>query len=249
MDLRGKTAIVTGGATGLGQAIALKLAAEGANLAIVYSRSEQEAGETADQCAARGSRAITVRADVADEANVQAMADRVREEFGRIDVLVNNAGTTIYRPMSDLETIPEADWDRIMAVNVKAHWLTARAVVPSMREQGEGAIVSVTSIAGLRPAGSSMPYCVSKAGAIMLTKCLAVGLAADNIRVNSIAPGLLLTRWWEGFPEEVVEDFVRTSPLKRETTLEDAADGALFAIKNDSMTGQTIVIDTGLYPH
>jgi NAD(P)-dependent dehydrogenase (short-subunit alcohol dehydrogenase family) len=94
-----------------------------------------------------------------------------------------------------------------------------------------------------------MPYCVSKAGAIMLTKCLAVGLAADNIRVNSIAPGLLLTRWWEGFPEEVVEDFVRTSPLKRETTLEDAADGALFAIKNDSMTGQTIVIDTGLYPH
>src|SRR6266516_1322410 len=126
MELRGKAAIVTGGATGLGQAIALKLAAEGANLAIVYSRSEQEARATADACAAK---------------DVRAMADRVRKEFGRIDVLVNNAGTTIYRPMSDLETIPEADWDRIMAVNVKAHWLTARAVVPSMREQGEGAIV------------------------------------------------------------------------------------------------------------
>jgi 3-oxoacyl-[acyl-carrier protein] reductase len=112
MELGGKTAIVTGGATGLGKAIALKLAAAGANLAIVYSRSEQEARETADACAAKGPRAIAVRADVANEADVQAMTDRVRQEFGRIDVLVNNAGTTIYRPMSDLETIPEAKRSR-----------------------------------------------------------------------------------------------------------------------------------------
>src|SRR5213592_3114590 len=106
MDLHGKTAIVTGGATGLGKAIALKLAAEGANVAVVYSRSEREADQTADECAAKGSRAIAVRADVASEADVRAMVDRVRDEFGRIDVLVNNAGTTIYRPMSDIETIP-----------------------------------------------------------------------------------------------------------------------------------------------
>jgi 3-oxoacyl-[acyl-carrier protein] reductase len=248
MDVSGKTAIVTGGATGLGKAIALKLAAEGADLAIAYARSEQDARETARLCASNGRRAIAVRADVAKDDEVRAMVARVRDELGRIDVLVNDAGTTINRPMSDLDSITEADWDRIMGVNVKAHWFTARAVAPHMREQGEGVIVNITSIAGLRPAGSSMPYCVSKSGAIMLTKCLAVGLA-PQIRVNNIAPGVLLTRWWNDFPDEVVQQLGDPALLKRVTAIEDAASGALFAIKNDSLTGQTIVIDAGLHFH
>jgi 3-oxoacyl-[acyl-carrier protein] reductase len=248
MELSGKAAIVTGGGTGLGKAISLKLAHEGAELAIVYSRSEREANETASECATRGGRAIAVRADVGRESDVKEMVARVRQDLGRIDVLVNNAGTTISRPMSDLEGITEVEWDRIMAVNLKAHWFTARAVAPYMREQGAGSIVNITSIAGLRPAGSSLPYCVSKAGAIMLTKCLAVGLA-PQIRVNNIAPGVLLTGWWDGFPKEVVEDLGLPAALKRTADIADAADGAILAIKNDSITGQTLVIDAGLHFH
>jgi 3-oxoacyl-[acyl-carrier protein] reductase len=248
MDLRGRTAIVTGGGTGLGKVIALKLAEEGANLAIVYSQSAQEAEETVGACTAQGGRAIALQADVAREAVVEAMVARVREEYGRIDVLVNNAGTTVFRPMSDLDSITEEQWDRIMAVNTRAHWFTARAVAPHLREQGGGAILNITSIAGLNPRGSSMPYCVSKAGAIMLTKCLAAGLAPE-IRVNNVAPGLLLTRWWGETPPELLEQYERGAPLKRASSPEDVADAALMAIKNDSMTGQTIVVDAGLHYH
>jgi 3-oxoacyl-[acyl-carrier protein] reductase len=248
MELSGKAAIVTGGGTGLGKAISLKLADEGAELAIVYSRSEREAKETASECATRGGRAIAVKADVGRESDVKEMVARVRQKLGRIDVLVNNAGTTINRPMSDLEGITEVEWDRIMAVNLKAHWFTARAVAPHMREQGAGAIINITSIAGLRPAGSSLPYCVSKAGAIMLTKCLAVGLA-PQIRVNNIAPGVLLTGWWDGFPQDVVKELGLPAALKRPTDIADAADGAILAIRNDSITGQTLVIDAGLHFH
>jgi 3-oxoacyl-[acyl-carrier protein] reductase len=189
-----------------------------------------------------------VQADVAREADVRAMVGRVRDELGRIDVLVNNAGTTIFRAMNDLDTIDEAAWDRIMAVNVKAPFFTARAVAPHLREQGGGAIVNITSIAGLNPRGSSLPYCVSKAGAVMLTQCLAVGLAPE-IRVNSVAPGLLLTRWWGETPPDLLRQYVEQSPLKRATPVEDAAEAVLLAIKNDSMTGQTIVVDAGLWFH
>jgi 3-oxoacyl-[acyl-carrier protein] reductase len=248
MELRGKTAIVTGGATGLGRATCLKLAAAGAGLAIVYSRSEREANDTAADCRALGVPALAVRADVAIDAEVRDMVSQVKAALGRIDVLINDAAVTVFHPMSDLDGIEEADWDRIMDVNVKAHWLTARAVAPHMREQGDGAIVNVTSIAGLRPAGSSLPYCVSKAGAIMLTKTLAVALA-PQIRVNNVAPGLLGTRWWGDNAQEQVAGFVRAAALKRPTPVEDVADAILTAITNDSITGQTLVVDGGLYFH
>lgn len=248
MEIQGKAAIVTGGATGLGRAISLALAAAGANVGIIYSRSEREATETAERCTALGPRAIAVRADVAVEADVRAMVEDVHRAFGRIDVLVNDAGTTVFRPMSDLDSITEAEWDRIMAVNVKGAWFTSRAAAPYMRAQGAGAIVNITSIAGLRPSGSSLPYCVSKAGAIMLTKCLAVGLA-PTIRVNSVAPGLLRTRWMAGFPEAQVQEYERAALLQRATPLEDVVRGVMLAIENDSMTGQTIVIDSGLHLH
>jgi NAD(P)-dependent dehydrogenase (short-subunit alcohol dehydrogenase family) len=248
MDLAGKTAIVTGGATGLGKATCLKLAAAGANLAIVYSRSETEANETAAECQGLGVQALALRADVAVDADVRAMVNQTKARLGRIDILINDAGVTIFHPMSDLDGIDEADWDRLMDVNVKAHWLTARAVAPHMREQGNGAIVNVTSTAGLRPAGSSLPYCVSKAGAIMLTKTLAVALAPE-IRVNNVAPGVLGTRWWGDRVENQLAGFVRTAALKRPTPIEDVADAILQAISNDSMTGQTLVVDGGVYFH
>jgi 3-oxoacyl-[acyl-carrier protein] reductase len=248
MELRGTTAIVTGGGTGLGRATCLKLAVEGVNLAIVYSRSEQEANDTATDCRALGVEALAVRADVAVDAEVRAMVNQVKAALGRIDILINDAGVTIFHPMNDLDGIDEVDWDRLMNVNVKAHWLTSRAVAPHMREQGNGAIVNVTSTAGLRPTGSSLPYCVSKAGAIMLSKTLAVALAPE-IRVNNVAPGILQTRWWgERAPERVI-GLAQSSALKRPTPIEDVADAILMAVKNDSITGQTFVVDAGTYFH
>jgi 3-oxoacyl-[acyl-carrier protein] reductase len=176
------------------------------------------------------------------------MTNQVKTALGRIDILINNAGVTIFRPLSDLDGVEEDDWDRIMDVNVKAHWLTARAVAPHMREQGNGAIVNVTSVAGLRPVGSSLPYCVSKAGAIMLSKTLAVALAPE-IRVNNVAPGILQTRWWGDRAPERVIGLAEASALKRPTPLEDVADAILTAVKNDSITGQTFVVDAGTYFH
>jgi 3-oxoacyl-[acyl-carrier protein] reductase len=248
MELRRTTAIVTGGGTGLGRATCLKLAAEGANLAIVYSRSEREANDTAGDCRALGVEALAVQANVAIDADVRSMTNQVKTALGRIDILINNAGVTIFRPLSDLDGVEEDDWDRIMDVNVKAHWLTARAVAPHMREQGNGAIVNVTSVAGLRPVGSSLPYCVSKAGAIMLSKTLAVALAPE-IRVNNVAPGILQTRWWGDRAPERVIGLAEASALKRPTPLEDVADAILTAVKNDSITGQTFVVDAGTYFH
>jgi 3-oxoacyl-[acyl-carrier protein] reductase len=246
MDLKGKVAIVTGGGTGLGKEITLRLARAGANVAIVYSRSAQEARETAGECEALGVRALPVQADVSRDADVRAMVEQVKRELGRIDVLVNNAGTTIFRQLGDLESIDEEDWDRIMAVNVKAAFLCARAVVPSMREAGAGAIVSISSVAGLGVSGSSIPYGVSKAGLIHLTRWLARALA-PQIRVNGVAPGLLrTTRWWGETPQERLDQYEQLAPLKRATGLGDTADAAMLAITNDSITGQTLVVDAGL---
>lgn len=248
MELRGTTAIVTGGGTGLGRATCLKLAAEGANLAIVYSRSEREANDTASDLRALGVEALAVQANVANDADVRSMTSQVKAALGRIDILINNAGVTIFQPIKDLDGVDEDDWDRIMNVNVKAHWLTSRAVAPHMREQGNGAIVNVTSVAGLRPAGSSLPYCVSKAGAIMLSKTLAVALAPE-IRVNNVAPGVLHTRWWGDHPPERVMGLAHATALQRPTPIEDVADAILMAVKNDSITGQTLVVDGGAHFH
>jgi 3-oxoacyl-[acyl-carrier protein] reductase len=247
VELKGRGAIVTGGGTGLGRAISLKLAAGGANLAIVYSRSRQEAEQTAAECAEQGVKAVAIQADVAEPNQIEAMVEAAHAALGRLDILVNDAGFTIFVPLSDLDGYSLEEWDRVMHVNVRAHWLTARAAAPYLRQHG-GAIVNITSIAGLRPAGSSLPYCVSKAAAIMLAKCLAAGLAPE-IRVNNVAPGLLRTRWGARFSDEQFAQFEQGAALKRPTPVEDVADGVLFAIANDSLTGQTIVVDAGLHFH
>jgi 3-oxoacyl-[acyl-carrier protein] reductase len=248
MDLQGKVAIVTGGATGFGKEISLKLAKAGANVAVVYSKSEREASETVGELRDLGVTASAFKADVGIESEIVRMVADVVREFGRIDVLVNDAGATVYAPMSDLNAISDADWDRVLAVNLKSHFFTAREVAPHMQAVGAGVIVNITSIAGLRPAGSSMVYCVSKAGAIMLAKCLATGLA-PTIRVNSVAPGFLGTRWLGGFTDEQIESFKAAALLNKLTPLGDAADGVMFAVTNDSITGQTLVVDAGIWFH
>ena len=245
MDLAGKVAIVTGGGTGIGRAISAALAREGAHVAVNYSRSEDDAAATVRELEGIGTRAIAVRADVSRSDEVGAMVARTVDELGRVDLLVNNAGMTVFVPLPDLAGMEEEAWDRIMAVNVKAPFLCARAVAEPMRRAGGGGIVNIASIAGLKPGGSSMAYAVSKAGVIHLTKCLAVALAPD-IRVNCVAPGFVRTRWGERFSEEQKQRMEQTAPLKRSVAPEEIATATVECLRNDAITGQTIVVDAGM---
>lgn len=243
MDLRDKVAIVTGGGTGIGRATALALARQGAAVAVNYSRSEAEANETVAAIAAMGTRAIAVRADVAHEAAVLEMIETVAARFGGIDLLVNNAGTTRYIALSDLESVTDEVWDDILAVNVKGIFYCARAVAPHMRARGAGAIVNVSSIAGLTGDGSSLPYAVSKAAAIGLTRSLARALA-PQIRVNSVAPGIVETRWVRG-REEHVRRLSAAALLQRNASPDDVAAMVCALLAQDAATGQTVVVDGG----
>jgi 3-oxoacyl-[acyl-carrier protein] reductase len=248
VELQGKVALITGGGTGLGKEVALTLAREGMHVAIVYSRSESEAAATVDELKALGSRSIAIRGDVSSSADVKAIVEETMREYGRIDVLVNNAGTTVFKAFADLEGVSESDWDRIMAVNVKGPWLCAKAIAPIMKRQGQGRIIQTTSVAGLLAGGSSLPYTVSKAAETQLTRGLAMALAPE-ITVNAIAPGLLATRWGVARGEQVLKSTADVALLKRLPTVEDCAAAVLMMIKHDSMTGQSIVVDAGRHFH
>jgi 3-oxoacyl-[acyl-carrier protein] reductase len=244
MDLKGKVAIVTGGGTGMGKAISTLLAASGANVVVNYSKSEADAVATAEEITKAGVEALPIKADVSVAADVAAMVEQTERQLGRIDILVNNAGYTQFLAMSDLDGMPEEEWDKIFDINVKGIWLCAKAAAPAMRRAGGGAMVNVTSIAGLKVTGSSMAYSVSKAAANHLTKCLALALAPD-IRVNSVAPGLVITRWWDHAGEERLKQMAESMPLKRSVTPEQVATTTLELLRNDAITGQIVALDTG----
>lgn len=244
MDMRDHVALVTGGGTGSGRAIALAFAREGMDVAINYTKSEAEAKATAQEARDFGRRAMIVRGDVSQLADVQAMVQRVVDEFGRIDVLVNNAGATVFVPFSDLEGMKDDDWDRIFAVNVKGTWQVSKAVVPIMKRQGLGKIINITSVSGLRAGGSCIAYSVSKGAESMLTKCLAMAVAPE-IQVNAIAPGLMETRWGALWGEEAIERSRADALLKRLPSLDDVALAAVTLVKSESMTGQNVVVDGG----
>jgi 3-oxoacyl-[acyl-carrier protein] reductase len=244
MDLKDKVVLITGGGTGLGRVTALAMAREGAHLAIGYSRSKAEALSTVEEIVGLGARAIAVQADVSNSAQVSNMVAQVMDEYGRIDVLVNNAGFTVFVPFHDLERMQEEDWDRLMAVNAKGPFLCCKAVVPIMRAQGGGRIVNIGTISGIRPVGSSIGYSVSKAALIHFSKCLAKGVAPE-ITVNVVAPGAMLTRWVPNITEEQIQRTIEGNPLKRYAELEDVAMAILMVAKNDSMTGQVVTVDAG----
>ena len=244
MDLSGKVAIVTGGGTGIGKAISEALAAAGAHVAVNYSRSEGDAEATARELRERGVRSIAVRANVASSADVTAMIERTVGDLGRLDLLVNNAGTTKFVPFKDLDGIDEESWDRIMAVNVKGTWLCCKAAAEPMRRSGGGAIVNISSVAAFGPTGSSLAYSVSKAAVVHLTRGLALALAPE-IRVNSVAPGLVLTRWHDYMTDEQRDAGRDRAPLKRTVTPEEIATVTVECLRNDSLTGQTITVDAG----
>ena len=246
MDPADKVALVTGGGTGLGRAVSLKLGAAGAAVAVNYpGADEAEAHETVAEIERLGGRAIAVKGDVGVAAEIASLAGAVREELGGIDILVNNAGTTSFIPFQDLAALDADEWDRIMNVNCRGPFLLARELAPELERRGGGAIVNVTSASALRGTASScIAYSVSKAALQMLTQCLAVALA-PRIRVNSVAPGGMRTRWGMRWGADVLEQQAQALPLEHHASVDDVADGVLHAISNESMTGQTVVVDSG----
>lgn len=235
--LQDQTAIVTGAAKRIGRAIALTLASAGANVVVNYQSSEADALATAREIEARGVKALLVKADVSRAAEAKRLADAAKEQFGRIDVLVNNAGVFFAASWSELT---EEHWDRILAANLKTQFFCAQAVAPIMLEQQRGRIINISSIGGLLAWPEFMHYCVSKAGVIMLTRCLARALA-PHVLVNSVAPG---TIQFPGEPPD--EAYIRRAPLKRTGTGDDIAETVLFlAAQADFVTGQVFVVDGG----
>jgi 3-oxoacyl-[acyl-carrier protein] reductase len=172
------------------------------------------------------------------------MLDDIRREFGRLDVLVNNAGMTHFVPHTDLEAMTTDKWDEILAVNLKGPFFVSRAAIPLMKDSGGGAIINVASVAGLAGAGSSIAYAASKGGLITMTKSLARAFAPD-IRVNAVCPGVILSRWLDGH-EEMLDAAIKITPLKKASTPDDIAAAILFlACDAHMMTGQSLTIDGG----
>jgi NAD(P)-dependent dehydrogenase (short-subunit alcohol dehydrogenase family) len=249
MDLRGKVAIVTGGGTGIGRAVCLQLAKAGARAVVVnYSRSADDAQATAAELGSRGSEGWVHQADVADESAVSAMIAATAERYGRLDVLVNNAGTTHFIAHPDLAALTEEVWNDILSVNLKGTFYCCRAAAPELRK-AKGAIVNIASIAGHRATGSSLVDAVSKAGVLQLTRSMALALAPD-VRVNSVSPGLVSTRWFrQHFGEEAANaqeaSFAAGTPLGLVAQPEHVADAVMAFVENDAITGQDVVVDGG----
>jgi len=243
--LKGKTALITGGGTGMGRSIALRLAREGVNVAVNYSRSERDALETQSEVEALGVKGSICGADVANDEQVRGMVSKTVEEFGRLDILVNSAGVTYFVNLDDLEGLKEEHWDRIMGVNVKGMFYCCRAASIELKKQ-KGCIINITSVAGLTGLGSSIAYAASKAAAISLTKALA-RVMAPEVRVNGIAPGIVLTRWVAG-REEHIKRYADGIPLGRIAGPEDVSEVAYSLIAHsDFVTGQIIVVDGGAF--
>jgi len=246
MRLTGKVALVTGGGTGMGRAISLKFAGEGADVAINYSRRATEAEETAEAVRKLGRKAVAIRADVSRDAEARRLVAEAVAALGRLDVLVNNAGWSKYVPHRDLDGLTEEILEHTWAVNVKGPLYVTRAAIPHLLKAGGGAIVNTTSISIYQGAGSSIIYGASKAALGTITKSLARAYARDNIRVNAIAPGLLDTGFVD-WPREAFEKGAKVSPMGRIPNAEDVANAALYlACDATGVTAHTILVDCGI---
>lgn len=250
--LRGKVAVITGAGSGIGRAAAALFAAEGAEVAIV-DQDHASAEETAAQIVAVGGRAVALKADVTTSAEVERAIERTVAEFGRLDVLYNNAGVNSH---GSVAVATEADWDRCFAVNAKGTFLCSRAAVPPMQAAGGGAIVNQASVAGLVGVPEFAAYCAAKGAVIALTRSMAVDLAKLGIRVNAICPGTVFTPLMEpmlrarggGDVDEGMRLTVAKYPIGRLGTPEEIARVALFLASDESafMTGSIVAADGGM---
>lgn len=249
MQLQGTVAIVTGGNGGLGQRICHALARAGSDVAVVCAQSRESAQQVAQELHGTGVRAEAMVCDVTSPSQVQELVARVVDTFGRLDLLVNDAAYNKWIPFDDLDAMTFEDWQKILAVNLTGPMLCIKAAAPAMRRSGGGRIVNIASVAGLAPSGSSIPYAVSKAGLIHLTRCMAVGLAPD-ILVNCVAPGYLEgTRATANLNATYRERAREGALLKRAADKDDVAHQVVALCQTDSITGQTLVIDAGRFFH
>lgn len=249
MKIEGKAAIVTGASRGVGRSAALQLARGGCHVAVNYSSSKAEAEEVVEEVRALGVKCISIAADVADDASCKRMVDTAAKEFGRLDILINNAATTSFIPHSHLDGVTDEAWTRILSVNLKGPFQCIRAAKPHMDAAGEGEIVNVASIAGVAAMGSSIPYCASKAGLINMGVALARVLG-PKIRINTIAPGFIEGKWLQQGLGDLYEPVKKANEqiavLQKVCTADDVADAILaFITGSDMVTGQTLVVDGG----
>jgi 3-oxoacyl-[acyl-carrier protein] reductase len=247
MELEGAAGIVTGGNGGLGQRICHAFAGAGANVAVVYAQSRNEAENVAGQLRDSNVKAEAIQCNVTEPQQVQSLVSQVLQTFGRIDFLINDAAYNKWIPFNDLDALTYEEWNKILNVNLTGPMLCMKEVAPAMKRQGAGRIVNISSIAGLGPTGSSIAYAVSKAGLNHLTRCMAVGLAPE-ILVNCIAPGFLEgTRATANLDETYQEQARQGSLLKRAADKDDIADQVVSFCRTDSITGQTLVMDSGRF--
>ncbi len=250
MELKGAAVIVTGSATGVGAAAAKMLASKGCNVVINYTKSEAEARETQSACEAFGVETLLCQADVSKDADCRRMAQAAIDRWGRIDGLINNAGTTHFVNHANLEGLTADDFQRIYAVNVIGPYQMTRAVAAQMKQQGKGSVVNVSSIAGVMGVGSSIAYTASKGALNTMTLSLARALGPE-IRVNTICPGFIQGRWLRGgMGDEAYEAAKthqeRTTPLRKAGTPEDMAQAAVWFIEGaDLITGEILIVDAG----
>jgi 3-oxoacyl-[acyl-carrier protein] reductase len=243
-DLRGKSAIVTGSTTGIGRAIALALAANGADV-VLNNIVEDGAESTLKEIEALGARAVFVKADVGDAAQAQALVDKALETFGKIDILVNNAGITRdnFMPM-----MSEEDFDRVIRVNLKSCFIMTKSVYRPMMKRRSGVIVNISSVVGIRGNAGQANYAASKAGVIGVTLSAAKELGSRGVRVNAVAPGYIQTGMTAALPDEVRAKMLERIPLGRLGAPEDIAGVVLFLCSDAAsyITGQVIPVDGGM---
>jgi len=245
MELKGCAAIVTGGSGGLGQRICRTLALNGVNLVVNYAESETKAKSVVEDIAKLGVRAVALRADVTDPNAVTRMVEQAKAEFGRIDILVNDAAFNKEVAFSDLESLTHELWNHILTTNLTGAFNCIKAVAPLMKTRGQGRIINISSGAGIVPRGSSIAYAVSKAGMIHLTKCMAVALA-PAVTVNSIAPGFMEgTRMSANWSAEYAAGAADRTLLRRTVDKDDVAEQLVTFCRSDSVTGQTVLMDCG----
>lgn len=237
--------LVTGGTRGIGRAISLEFAKKGAKLVVNYTSSEEKAKALVEELEALGCEAIAVQADVSKDEEAQRLTSEAVKKFGRIDVLVNNAGITRDNLLIRMK---ESDWDDVMNVNLKGTFLMSKAVGKLMLKQRSGVMVNLTSVVGIMGNAGQANYSASKAGVIGLTKSLAREFASRGVRVNAVAPGYILTDMTSVLSEDAISNFASQIPLSRPGTPEDVAKVVCFLSSQDSayMTGQVIHVDGGM---